>query len=347
MHPFSSYQIETIQLHDELIKSFSTQDDFGSAAKILLDRQKGNWEQLAESYNSLKTVRSKYFEFDGFGITVQFNPNRLMSSSAIVDEEAIRKRKCFLCINNLPKNQKGILYNEDYLILANPYPIFPEHFTIININHFPQRITDSFYALLALSKIMSKYYTVFYNGPKCGASAPDHLHFQAGSKYFMPLDNDYPLLINKYGELLFEEPGLKILAVDDGLRKFVALEGDAEDKLIFIFGLFLDAYGSLRKFEDEPMLNILSSYEEENGWRVIIFLREKHRPSHFYASDDNKILLSPAAVDLGGVCITPREVDFSKITKESLMEILTEVNICDDLFKSVKLAVRGKLNNYY
>jgi hypothetical protein len=343
MHPFTSKQIETIQLKDDLINSFAALDDFGSAAKILLNRQMGIWEQLAESYNYLKTVQTKYFEFDGFGIKVQFNSKRLISSSAVVDEVAIGKRGCFLCIKNLPKPQKVILYNEDYLILANPFPIFPEHFTIANINHFPQRITDSFYALLSLSKSMSKYFTVFYNGPKCGASAPDHLHFQAGNKYFMPLDSDYPELIKKYGEILFEEPGLNVSAVNDGLRKFVSLEGEAEEILIYAFGLFLESYCSLRKFEDEPMLNILSAFDEENGWRIIIFLREKHRPSRFFALDDSKILLSPAAVDLGGVCITPREVDFSKITKENLVEILTEVNISDELFQLVKSALKENL----
>ena len=197
MHRYSSKQIETIQLQDELINSFAAQNDFGSAAKILLNRQLGNWEQLAERYNSLKTVQAKYFEFDGFGINVQFNPNRIISSSAVVDEEALSKRDCFLCINNLPKAQKSILFDDDYLILANPYPIFPEHFTIANINHFPQRIADGFYAQLSLSKSMSKYFSVFYNGPKCGASAPDHFHFQAGSKNFMPIDNDYPVLNKK------------------------------------------------------------------------------------------------------------------------------------------------------
>ncbi|MGA7721930.1 MAG: DUF4922 domain-containing protein [Ignavibacteriaceae bacterium] len=343
MHRYSSKQIETIQLQDELINSFAAQNDFGSAAKILLNRQLGNWEQLAERYNSLKTVQAKYFEFDGFGINVQFNPNRIISSSAVVDEEALSKRDCFLCINNLPKAQKSILFDDDYLILANPYPIFPEHFTIANINHFPQRIADGFYAQLSLSKSMSKYFSVFYNGPKCGASAPDHFHFQAGSKNFMPIDNDYPVLIKKYGEILYEESGLKVSAVNDGLRKFVALEGDAEEILIYAFGLFLEAYGSLTKFEDEPMLNILASFSEKNNWRVIIFLREKHRPWCYYAPGDNKILISPAAVDLGGVCITPREVDFSKITKENLVEIFNEVNIGDDLFIAVKFALRENL----
>ena len=119
---------------------------------------------------------------------VQFNPGRYISTSAKVDEKSINDRKCFLCPANLPEEQKGILYEEEYLILGNPFPIFPEHFTIPNINHVPQQIKNNFPLMLKLTKDLSKHYVVLYNGPKCGASAPDHFHFQAGTKNFMPIE---------------------------------------------------------------------------------------------------------------------------------------------------------------
>jgi hypothetical protein len=347
MQPANSKLIEIILFSNEVINSLEDKDDFGAAAGILLKQQQTKWDKIIEGYNSLKAVQTKYFEFDGFRINVQFNPNRIISSSATVDENSIKKRKCFLCIDNLFEDQKGLIYSHEYIILANPYPIFPEHFTVSNVNHFPQRINDIFHVLLSLSKSTSKYFTVFYNGPKCGASAPDHLHFQAGNKYFMPIDKDYPQLKKQYGEILFEEYGFTVTAVNDNLRRFIAFEGESEEVLIYAFSLFFETYSLLQKYEDEPMMNILSSFETGKGWRIIIFLREKHRPSHYYAAGDKNILLSPAAVDLGGVCITPRETDFAKITKDHLLEILNEVSVGKDFFKSFKLILRKNLNKLF
>jgi hypothetical protein len=340
MPPISQKIIHSVLLSDDVINPFEEKKDFGMVGKILLGQQQMTWEKLAQGYNLLKTAQTKYFQFDGFRINVQCNPNRVISSSANTDEDYIKKRKCFLCIENLLEGQKGVLYNNEYIILVNPFPIFPEHFTIANINHFPQGITDIFYVLLSLSQSMSKYFTIFYNGPKCGASAPDHLHFQAGSKNFMPIDEDYPQLKKQYGESLFEEYGFAVTAVDDGLRRFIVFEGEVEEILIYAFNLFFETYNAARQHEGEPMMNILASYEGGEGWRIIIFLREKHRSSHYYAAGDENILLSPAAVDLGGVCITPREKDFHRITKDNLTEILNEVCVGKEFFESLKSALK-------
>src|SRR5690606_5973953 len=166
------------------INIFLSQEDYSNAARTLLELQKQDWPQCAEGYATLKDVRVKEFQFNGFKIKVQFNAGRITSSAAKVDAKSISERKCFLCTENLPAEQKGILYGEDYLILCNPFPIFNEHFTLTHIQHAPQSIKGSFNKLLSLSKNLSKYYTVFYNGPRCGASAPDHMHFQAGNKFF-------------------------------------------------------------------------------------------------------------------------------------------------------------------
>jgi hypothetical protein len=339
----NSKVIEAVLFSNKIINPFRDKNDFGAAAKILLEQQKKDWPKLKEGYDSLNSVRIKSFEFDGFKIKVQFNPNRLISSSAATDEIAIKNRKCFLCIDNLPEGQQGFLYDDEFIILANPYPIFPEHFTIANANHFPQMIKDVFYVLLSLSRSMSTHFTVFYNGPKCGASAPDHLHFQAGNKFFMPIDYDFSRLKNDYGEILLEDTGLTVTAVDDGLRKFITLEGDMEEILLIAFSLFIETYSLLLKIAEEPMMNILSSFEKGKGWRIIIFLREKHRPACYYSTGDENILLSPAAVDLGGVCITPRENDFNKITKELLKGIFNEVCVDAEFFNSIKSALKENL----
>ncbi len=335
--------IEKILFTSDALQSFTGTGDYGSAARLLLENQKLSWPQLAGGYESLNSVQVKNFELDGFKLKVQFNPGRIVSSSAKVDEKSIRERKCFLCYENLPAEQKGILYGTGYLILCNPFPIFPEHFTVPDINHYPQRIKDSFKDLLSLSKDLEKYYTVFYNGPRCGASAPDHMHFQAGTKLFMPIDEEFSHLNNSYGEILFESNDLSTYGVDDGIRRFISVEGNSEKQIIKLFNKFYNIYANLIKNEDEPMMNILSFYEDGKGWRINIFLRQKHRSSHYFEEGDNNILLSPASVDLGGVCITPLEKDFDKITTDILTEIFRQITIGKEYFDYIKTSLSRQL----
>ncbi len=315
------------------IDKFISLSDYGNASKLLLEQQKKQWPQLAEGYNSLSSIKVKEFIFDGFTIRVQFNPGRIISTSANVNDAAIKERKCFLCQQNLPPEQKGILYLDKMVILCNPFPIFPEHFTIANIDHSPQQIINSFDIFLSLSKDLSGHYTVFYNGPKCGASAPDHLHFQAGNKNFMPVDNEYYFIKEKYGKEIYSTDSIAVFGADDGLRRFISFESKDINLIKKCFGKFYSMYKSHSSGSDEPKMNILSFYDSEKGWRVIVFLREKHRPSHFSVSDENKILLSPAAVDIGGVCITPLKNDFDRITKNILTEIFNEVSFDKDNFE--------------
>lgn len=326
-------------IKDTVINKLIVNSDFAEAAKQLLANQKENWKQLREGYEYLAGIKIKIFQFDGFKMKVQFNPGRYISTSAKVDENSINSRKCFLCPANLPQEQKGILCEEKYLILGNPFPIFPEHFTIPNLNHVPQQIKDNFKLMLKLTKDLSKHYVVLYNGPKCGASAPDHFHFQAGTKNYMPILDDFHQLKNEHGELLFENDELTISAIDDGLRRIISFESSSIEKLDAAFNSFYEIYSSVTENKEEPLMNIISSYEEEFGWSVIILLREKHRSSHYFSDGDDKILLSPASVDLGGVCITPLEKDFEKITKEKLTEILSEVTLNKNSFELLKRKV--------
>lgn len=331
--------INNVIIKNSAIEEMIINTDFAEAAKHLLEKQKETWKQLAEGYESLKQVKTKTFQFDGFRMKVQFNPGRYISTSARVDEKTINNRKCFLCPANLPQGQKGILCEEEYLILANPYPIFPEHFTIPNINHVPQKIKDNFGLMLKLTKDLSKHYVVLYNGPKCGASAPDHFHFQAGTESYMPIMDDFHQLKNEHGSLLFESDELIISAIDDGLRKIISFESSSIEKLSSAFNNFYGIYSSITESKVEPLMNIISSYEEEVGWRIIVLLREKHRSSHYFAEGKDKTLLSPASVDLGGVCITPLEKDFERMSKELLTEILSEVALNKNSFELIKRQV--------
>lgn len=332
-------------LNNSSLNQFINSNDYAGAAKFLLEEQKQSWKKLADGYNSLKGIKGKKIQLDGFTIKCQFNPGRITSTSAKVDSKSISERKCFLCISNLPEEQKGIKYGSKFLILANPFPIFTEHFTIVHINHIPQEIYGWFGSMLSLSKDMSKHYTVIYNGPKCGASAPDHLHFQAGNKYFMPVDNEFHSIKNEYGEIFFENEIITVAGIDDNLRRFISIETNNKESAEDTFKLFFNVYKKIVSEDEEPMMNILSFYEEEYGWRIIIFLRSKHRPSHYFKDGEEKLVLSPAAVDLGGVCITPLEKDFERINKDLITEIFKEVSLAKEQFEFIKSSIKTELTN--
>jgi hypothetical protein len=298
--------------------------DLASQSHDLLQEQKQSWEMLAKGYASLDAVQTRSIPFDGFEIKLQFNPGRIISSAAKVDPKSIAERKCFLCPANLPPVQRSVPFRDDYLVLCNPFPIFPEHFTIPHREHTPQRIAPSFGAMIDLAKAMKRRYTIFYNGPKCGASAPDHLHFQAGNKGFMTIDREYERIKKERGEVLTASAHLDVYAVGNYLRNFISLESNDRAALLDGFEAFYEVFLALSPAAEEPMLNVLASFEK-GQWRIILFPRARHRPSFYFAEGDEKILLSPASVDLGGVCITPVEKDFHRVTKETLVQMCNEV----------------------
>lgn len=319
-------------------------ENYADAAKILFSQQYSTWKLHKDNYDMLSNVMVRSFRFGSYKIKVQFNPGRLTSTSAKVDEKSIRERKCFLCIDNLPTEQRGIPYKESFIILCNPFPIFPEHFTIVSTTHEPQRIEDTYPYLLDLTRHLSKYYSVVYNGPKCGASAPDHLHFQAGTKSFMPLDDEFHLLKNEFGTTLIDNGDIIISAVDDGLRKFLTIESNNRDAVYNWFSKLLRVLNSENPGDPESMINIVSSYNEETGWQMAIFIREKHRPTQYFLDGNDKVLISPASVDLAGYCITPDKNTFDNVNKEIIKKIFTEVFINSEKFASIQSSIR-KIKN--
>jgi ATP adenylyltransferase/5',5'''-P-1,P-4-tetraphosphate phosphorylase II len=319
-------------LSDPDVENFLRQNNFAEAAKYLFNSQMNSWDLLRRNYDSLEFVRVKSFWFDGLKINVQFNPKRITSTAAKVDDESVANRKCFLCIENLPEDQKGILLQDRFILLCNPYPIFPQHFTISSLKHEPQRIDYSFKEILELTKLLSPDFNLVYNGPVCGASAPNHLHFQAGTKFFMPIENDIQQLNNDYGIILKEDDKISISAINDGLRKLIFIESNEKSKIAKAFKKILAVYKNFSAGTVEPMMNIICSYDIEFGWNVIIFLRSKHRPECFYSEGSEKVLVSPAAIDLGGILITPREEDFVKIDKDFIRKILSEVSLSVESF---------------
>jgi hypothetical protein len=326
--------LDQIVISDAELAPFVSNGDPASKACGLLQQQRGVWDLLRAGYDSLQSVKTRVFQFDGFQIKVQFNPGRMTSTAAKVDPRSIRERKCFLCTENLPAAQRGIPCDGEYLVLCNPFPIFPEHFTIASLRHTPQVIRNSFGSFLLITRDLGARYTVFYNGPKCGASAPDHLHFQAGNRSFLPIDDEFATIKGRSAARLLESSSLRVYRIEQCLRYGIAFESaDA-----VILGRAFDAlYGVLQEGApagDEPMLNVLGFYTS-GQWRVLVFPRARHRPSFYFKEGDEKLLISPAAVELGGICTTPREQDFEKVTRDHILQLYEEVCIAPDKFASL------------
>lgn len=314
-------------------------------ARALLEQQRATWPLLQKGASTLGSVLVREIEFDTFGIKLQFNPGRMVSSGAKVDAKSIAERKCFLCLDHLPSEQKGIEFG-DYAVLVNPFPIFPEHFTIPHKQHIPQRIASSFADMIELTEHLGSYYTLFYNGPRCGASAPDHLHFQAGDRNFMTIDQSWPELVRTHGTWIYESSLTRIASVDDNLRRFIVIESEDRQHVLTRFLQLYQAFAALNSQLhpdqpdlEEPMVNVLTSFEN-NRWRVIVFLRRRHRPAQFFLEDDAKILFSPASVDFGGVCITPVERDFNQITRGHLEDMFGQLSVPAQALKLVCDALR-------
>lgn len=292
-------------------------------AKNLLQRQLKVWELAKTNFDALNRVESKDISFGDFTIRVQFNPARIQSSAAKVDAKSIQERKCFLCSQNLPPQQEDIPFGEEYHVLVNPFPIFPEHYTVPTHAHTDQLILDKFGDMLDLAKSMDDC-VVFYNGPKCGASAPDHAHFQVGNKGFLPLEKDVE---NLTLEAVYKSAGIVASKISAYLRNGFLIEATDKSEAVKFFKK-LYAVLEIKEGEQEPMFNILAWYDKQNQtWMTFVFPRAKHRPSCYFEEGDANILISPASVDLGGVFITPLEKDFQKITKKDIEQILAEVCI--------------------
>lgn len=289
----------------------------------LFSSQLNEWELARSNYNQLALVKTRNLDYGTFKILVQFNPERMISSAARVDPESIESRPCFLCSANRPSLQRGVTFEKNMTILVNPFPIFPRHLTIPSEYHTDQRIIQNFGMMLLLAEAIPDF-VVFYNGPQCGASAPDHLHFQSGNKGFMPIEADFTNGIHT--RLLKVKNGIELWHWNNYLRGIVTMRGSNKKELINIFQSFYQKFSSIQNDKPEPMLNILVCHNDD-GWIIHIIPRKIHRPVQFFLEGHNMILLSPASVDLGGVIITPREEDFLKITKDDVSDIFRQVCI--------------------
>ena len=307
-----------------------------------VEAEKLMWPLAASNYKGLEKVEEKSFQFDGFQVKAQFNPERMRSSVAEVDKQSIAARKCFLCSENRPPEQDGIPFGDDFLILVNPFPIFKNHFTVSCNRHIDQRFIPNVKTLLELAKAMERF-TVFYNGPECGASAPDHLHFQAGESNFMPISEDFNRLKHT-AQMLYSNDQTEVVAFDNYLRKMISIETNSMDEALKVIDVYYRHFAAMQPEKVEPMMNVLCSFSEDK-WTIHLFPRKAHRPTHFYEEGEKQILISPGSVDFGGVFILPRREDFVKISKENIVDILAQVCVNQDVFLELTAKIRNDLNS--
>lgn len=292
----------------------------------LIDRQLAGWPEAARRYRDLREVQTKEITIGGMPVRVQYNPARAVSTLARTDAASIAARPCFLCRENRPQQQEALPFEgcdgRRYEILVNPFPIFPEHFTVPAVDHVPQRIAGRFPDMLSLADTFPDM-TVFYNGPESGASAPDHFHFQMGCKGFLPVERHFGLL----GPKTVMRPGAAVIALTSayipGLPVITAPDAKSAE------AAFLRVLRSLpvSPSTGEPQLNILCWTERTDSdtvFRILVIPRKAHRPSCYYAPEGEAVRISPASVDLGGVFIVPVEEDFRKTDAGVLQSIIRE-----------------------
>ena len=249
---------------------------------------------------------------------------RIKSSTADVNKKNMKEQRCFLCQDDLPDAQKGILYRSNYLILCNPMPVLSSHFTISHLDHRRQAIDEHIDTFLQLMADLGSGWTALYNGPKCGASAPGHLHFQAIPSGKMPIDKE--IQEGKRLSLMAQVGGVLLYRARDLGREVILLEGDDPMAVGETFKHFLNGLKKALSVNEEPMVNISGFYKEKK-WHLMIFPRRKHRPDAFFREGNARLVVSPGVIDMAGFLITPVDKDFERLDEATVESIYREVSL--------------------
>ena len=300
-----------------------------SSISRFFNRQLEVWTDARHRFRDLKHVETRQLSDQ---LKLQWNPARIVSTGAKIDKKTLGERPCFLCDKNRPKEQMSKQIDEKFHLLVNPFPILPVHFTIPARKHQPQLIYKNYGEMHRFISLHSDL-MVFYNGPKCGASAPDHLHFQAGTNGILPLQTNWQRLSRNLTDIISLNDEEKISVVRDFIvPAFVIISKSAESDE----ALFRRLYKAMpqRGDETEPMMNIISWRKGEEFISVVI-PREKHRPEAYFAEGDAQFVVSPGALDMSGLIITPREEDFRKLTEEKALSLLQECGVSEEKMNTI------------
>ena len=288
----------------------------------LYSEQLTEWTLFRENVSHLDNVKTHSYDFGNYMINTQCNPARIVSSNAKLDEKSIAARKCFLCPENRPAVQREVRLNGQFIVLVNPHPILKGHFTIPLMQHKKQEILPYLGDMLDFTRRLPDY-ILFYNGPKAGASAPDHIHFQAARKGQLPLESEYQKIEKK---VLAEDSNTKVSTLQDYGRYCILIQSSGKKIVSF---LFQQIYAQLQlhfNTVEEPMMNVFTSYENRQ-WNLFVFPRKTHRPSQFFAEGEDYKMISPGAIDMAGVFVLPRKEDFDSVSKEIIEDVLRQVSL--------------------
>ena len=311
----------------------------GNSLQRFFNRQLEVWEDARNHFRDLKNVKTRELSCGELTLKLQFNPARIVSTGASIDKKSIAQRPCFLCEQNRPKEQMQKHIDKNFTLLVNPYPIMPQHFTIPLRAHRPQSIGMNYGEIYRLLNAYPTL-TVFYNGPKCGASAPDHMHFQAICSGLLPMQNDWARLSRN----------LDTIIKKDGKGELDSVKGTAVPLFVIRCSdqatgeqLFRQLYASLPMHggDTEPMMNIVAWRDGDNYLSVVI-PRSKHRPDCYFMEGDAKRLVSPGALDMSGFIVTPRQEDFNNITPEEALDILKECGMKPNDFAETVEKLRSR-----
>ena len=309
------------------------------------DREKGltdffhnqlnQWQDVAKRFEELKGVQTR----EVGSALAQFNPARLVSTGAKIDKATLAKRPCFLCEKNRPGEQIVLPFGEGFDILVNPFPILPVHFTIPSRHHQLQAIAENYVQIHRLLRAYPQL-MVFYNGPKCGASAPDHLHFQAGTSGILPLQRDWQRLYETSLPLLQLNGTEGIYEIKDYVCPALAIVSHTEKHDVELFSRLYESL-PMKEDETEPMMNVVA-WRSGEAFISVVFPREKHRPDCYSADGEAQCLVSPGSLDMAGLMILPRQSDFEGMTAERAKNVLQEVSLSDEAMKDVVKRLRNK-----
>lgn len=312
-----------------------------SISKFVGD-QLSRWPLACDNFRALKNVLVREVEVGGLTVKLQFNPARMISSAAKLSKEEIAARRCFLCRDNRPAEQIMLKFDgrkgKKYHILVNPYPIFPDHLVIAMNRHTDQSIWKRYVDMLDLAR---KYdgFTFFYNGPKSGASAPDHHHFQAAPKGLIPLQedverffacaqNDSECAQNDILQYLTSEQDANLYHYKRFTTGVFVIKAETAKSAAKLFYRLLDC-AEIPEGEKEPLFNLFT-YWKDGEFRSIVIFRSRHRSHHYFSDGPDHLTMSPGCADMGGVFIVPVKEEYEKITPELLSEMVREVSITEE-----------------
>jgi len=294
--------------------------DYSGVVNRLIVKQMRDWDVASANYAALAGAVTRSLSLGESTVTLQYNPERRRSSAAAIDRRSLARRKCFLCTEHQPARQRAILWGDRYKIQVNPYPIFKCHLTIADLQHVPQQLASRVGDMLQLAKSLPGF-VIFYNGPQCGASAPDHAHFQAGGKGELPLCEE---IVHTTTQLLADGDEGFIGYVDVLGRSLFTIETStmraAERYALRLLDLLPRGGDDI-----EPMVNVLCWWDTtDRAWRMVFFPRRKHRPA-CYGEGEGRLLLSPASTEMGGLWAIPEEKDFEALTSSQVKALYDEL----------------------